>query len=151
MADENPDQADSMRVESAPSAMNPLMIGLIVVCFLLIFLSMGSNAYLWHLWRQDQAVSPLLPQPDPQLQALQVQVQSLSSDLDQVKKTVELYKAVNDALKEEMKQLQDSQQTYRNEVQQQLQNYRDQSIQQQRQQPKQPQPLQNQPRNPVTW
>ena len=33
---------------------------------------------------------------------------------------------------EEMKQLQGSQQTYRNEVQQQLQSYRDQSIQQQR-------------------
>jgi len=150
VTEENPDQVDSMRIESAPGAMNPLMVGLIVVCFLLIFLSMGSNAYLWHLRGQDQAVSPRLTQPDPQLQALQVQVQSLSSDLEQVKKTVEFYKAANDTLREEMKQLQGSQQTYRNEVQQQLQNYRDQSTQQ-RQQPKPPQPLQNPPRNPVTW
>lgn len=149
MTDENLDQTDSMRIESAPGAMNPLMVGLIGVCFLLIFLSMGSNAYLWHLRGQDQAVPPMLPQPDPQLQALQVQVQSLSSDLDQVKKTVELHKAANDALKEEMKQLQESQQAHRNQIQQQLQKDRDQAIHKQQQ--KQPQPLQNQPRNPVTW
>ncbi len=150
MTDENSDQTDAMHVESALGAMNPLMLGLIIVCFMLTLLSMGSNAWLWHLWRQDQATPPPVPQPGPELSALTIQVQVLSSDLEQVKKTVELHKAENDVLREEMQQLQDSQQAYRNQIQQQLQKDRDQAIQKQ-QQLRPPQPLQNQPRNPVTW
>lgn len=89
---------------------------------------------------------PVAPQPDPELHALKAQVDQLSDDLDAIKKAVELYKAENEAFQIEMKKWQDRQNTYRNEVEQQLQDYRDQSIQQQQQQQ-----MQNQKRNKVTW
>lgn len=142
MTDQN---ANTLMMAPAPQAANPFIKGLVLASSLLVILSIVSNGYLWHLWRQDQAIQQVLTQPNPELQALKIQVQALSGDLDQVKKTVELYQAANEALQEDLKQLRESQNVYENQVRQQLQDYREQSVQRQQQQ------MQNQKRNPVTW
>lgn len=138
---------DDAPVAPSPAAAPSLMKGLVLACLVLTILSLVSHGYLWYLWRQDQAIKPVpvAPQPDPEWPALKTQVYQLSGDLEAIKKAVELYKAENEALQVEMKQWQDRQNAYRNEVEQQLQDYRDQSIQQQQTQD------QHQKRNKVTW
>ncbi len=113
---------------------------------LLIILSLISNGYLWHLWRQDQAVQQALTQLRPELLELKTQVQTLSSDLDQLKKAVEFYHAAQETLRQDLGKLREHQNTYQHSLQQQLQKQQAQSVQQQQQQQQQ-----RQRRNPVTW
>ncbi len=121
------------------------------VGLLLLGLSLGSNAYLWHLWREDQAVAQAVAQPSPELQALQIQVQDLqrlkamvdqwSSDLESLKKAAGNGRIEMETLKAEMKRLQDSRTTYEALVQKQLQTYQEQWTKQ----------IQSQKRHEVNW
>lgn len=144
MTDSLPSHVDStIRIApAAPVAANPLVKSLALAGGLLIALSLVSNGYLWHLWRQDQAIQRVLAQPNPELLALKAQVQTLSADLDQLKKNLELYQAQQATLREDMKKGQDSQNAFKHQIQRQLQQDREQSVRQQ---------MPDQRRNPVTW
>lgn len=144
MTDENSDHAASKITAPAPTTANSLMSGLLLVGLVLILLSIVSNGYLWHLWRQGQ-IQQARPQFNPELHTLKTQIQALSGDLAQIKNAVELYKAENEAIrdkmKDEIKMLQESQNTYKHQIQKQLQDLQDQSTQS----------MQNQKRNKITW
>ena len=141
LTDPNSDRAKPALVAPAPQTRPGANTVLAVLGGLLIILSLISNGYLWHLWRQDQAVQHALAQLRPELLELKNQVQSLSSDLDQLKKTVESYHTAQEALRQDLGKLREQQNTDRHWLQQQLQKQQAQSVQQQRQQQ----------RNPVTW
>ncbi|MFZ4789982.1 MAG: hypothetical protein ACOYMW_03620 [Candidatus Competibacteraceae bacterium] len=116
-------------------------------------LSIGGNAYLWHLWRQDQAVTQAMAQSSQELQAVQAQIQELQrlkTTVDQWTGALEsLQKATGngqieiEALKAEIKRLQDSRVTYEAFVQKQLQTYQEQWVKQSQ--------SQSQKRDEVNW
>mgnify|MGYP003589398533 FL=1 len=136
-----------------------------------LVLSIGANAYLWHGWRQDQTVAQIMAQPSQEMQALRVQVQEVQSlqgqvqelqtlrvqvqelqrlktmverwsgDLEALRKTGESDRMAMEALKTEIKRLQDSRVAYEAFVQKQLQAYQEQSLKS----------MQSQKRNEVNW
>jgi len=114
-------------------------------------LSVGVNLYLWHLWRQDQAVTQVVAQFRQELQALQTQVQELqrlkmmvdqsTGDVRSLQKAAADDRIEMEALKVEIKRLQDSRVSDAALLQKQLQTYREQLTRQR----------ENQPRNEVNW
>jgi chromosome segregation ATPase len=129
-----------------PSVSTLKWVGLIVLA-----LSMGGNAYLWHVWQRDQAVAEVMAQSRQDLQALQAQVQELqrlkttvdqwSGDLELLRKAGESGRIEFEALKAEIKRLQDSRVAYEAYVQKQLQTYQAQLTQK----------MESQKRNEVNW
>ncbi len=117
----------------------------------LLVLSVGGNAYLWHLWRLDETVTQVMAQSSRELQALQIQIQELqrlkttvdqwNGDLESLRKAGEGGRIEMEALKMEIKRLQDSRVAYEALVQKQLQTAREQWTRQR----------ENQQRNEVNW
>ncbi len=117
----------------------------------LLVLSVGGNAYLWHLGRLDETITQGMAQSSRELQALQIQIQELqrlkatvdqwSGDLESLRKAGEGGRIEMEALKMEIKRLQDSRVAYEALVQKQLQTAREQWTRQR----------ENQQRNEVNW
>ncbi|MCC6136206.1 MAG: hypothetical protein LM550_13310 [Candidatus Contendobacter sp.] len=118
---------------------------------LILALIVGGNAYLWHLWRLDETATQVMAQSRRELQELQIQVQELqrlkttvdqwSSDRELLRKVDEGGRIEMEALKLEIKRLQDSRVAYEAYVQKQLQAYQAQLTQK----------IESQKRNEVNW
>ena len=118
---------------------------------LILALSVGVNAYLWHLWRLDETVTQVMAQSSRELQALRIQVQELQrfkttvdqwgGDLESLRKATGDGRVEMEALKAEIKRLQDSRVAYEAYLQKQLQTDREQWTRQR----------ENQQRNEVNW
>ena len=122
------------------------------VCLILLALSIGSNAYLWHLWREDRTVvAEGVAQSSQELQMVQTQANDLqqlktmidqwNGDLESLRKADENSRIEIEALKTEIKRLQDSRAAYEAFVQNQLQTYQAQWVKQ----------IQTQKRHEVNW
>lgn len=121
------------------------------VCLILLALSIGSNAYLWHLWREDRTVAEVAAQSSQELQMVQTQTHYLqqlktavdqwNGDLESLRKADENSQIEIEALKTEIKRLQDSRAAYEVFVQNQLRTYQAQWVKQ----------IQAQKRYEVNW
>ncbi len=156
MSDENaaPVVADANTLAPVePLATSFLSKILLSLSLILALLSSASTAYLWSLWQQDQAMqSARSPPANAEVRVLQDRIAALSSDLEQVKKALDVFKAEDEAILHRMqvdaRALYESHNIYKDQIQKQLQ-----SLKESRNPPIQPVKIKIEKRNrsKVTW